>query len=674
MSERQDDAQVQQSLERYHQIAQGLHDTHEFAEIEAVLEPITSLPTPTQVAVLKALVQEHTVDAADVVMAINTLSTDKEVRKEARRALVRLENANTYPEWIPPAPPTLTDMMEINTDDGILSELQSLMAGAGDFFTGPAYMDAVADFIEGWSQQNYEQVYDLLATDSPLREDLTREQWIERRTAWNDLAHPTNQQVNFIHELTDDEQQSRAEVAWSLEYVETPVDNTLPELPLGTAVFKETGRHWFWTSYTLVEEDDEWRIHSMTDEGANALQLPTEEIQSRIAEIVAIASERIAEDDTQEDDEDEDDDDIIDDDENDEDDDDDDIIDDDEDEDYDEDEEDEEDDEEFGDTLQRMEEAIRITTKGMHYNDALIAQTPQASVEVYQQAFSQAMAVNEPERAAYYLQRLAENFPEQRGLALQELALTLNTIVDTALEEADVEKAERFTQLSEQALREAIAAENAPSAYILLADLLMDRDDQLQEATALLDTARSLTSDSQEITLIEAGLAEIAQMQDQPEQALAHYQKVTELAPDYPDVWFNMGTLYHQLKRDSEAIQSLQRSIKTSPSQTGAHAELGAIYAERNELGKAREILLQGLGIDPESTDLLSVLSLSYIQGGDLRSAEKYLQQAEELLEEDDEEGEIVHNVRQILEQQKAQQKARQGSNKPKFKQHKKRK
>src|SRR5207245_2934376 len=136
--------------------------------------------------------------------------------------------------------------------------------------------------------------------NSPLREGLSRDEWVERREAWADEAHPDNLTPSFIYErdlqkipkiwvpnpliafrpITHKE----IEVGWSIELDETPLSDTLPELPKATVIYEETGRHWFWTSYTLVQEQDEWRIQSISDEGTNAQGLPSEELQKRVQE------------------------------------------------------------------------------------------------------------------------------------------------------------------------------------------------------------------------------------------------------------------------------------------------------------------------------------------------------------------------------------------------------
>jgi hypothetical protein len=66
---------------------------------------------------------------------------------------------------------------------------------------------------------------------------------------------------------------------------ETPLSDTLPELPKATAVYEATQRYWFWASYTLVQEEGAWRIQSIINEATKAQSLPIEELQERIQEL-----------------------------------------------------------------------------------------------------------------------------------------------------------------------------------------------------------------------------------------------------------------------------------------------------------------------------------------------------------------------------------------------------
>jgi hypothetical protein len=95
--------QAQQVFAHYHQLAETVRATAERQAVEAALAEINDLSEAAQFALLKSLAGEKSLDAADLLVAINELSPEKSVRKEARRALIQLAGARVYPQWKPPA-------------------------------------------------------------------------------------------------------------------------------------------------------------------------------------------------------------------------------------------------------------------------------------------------------------------------------------------------------------------------------------------------------------------------------------------------------------------------------------------------------------------------------------------------------------------------------------------
>src|SRR5450432_1412681 len=88
-----ENAQVHHLLENYQQIAQTLRQSTDLPHIENALSAINALSEAALIALLKAFAKENNTDAADVLLAINTVSAHKEARKEARRSLIRLEGS-----------------------------------------------------------------------------------------------------------------------------------------------------------------------------------------------------------------------------------------------------------------------------------------------------------------------------------------------------------------------------------------------------------------------------------------------------------------------------------------------------------------------------------------------------------------------------------------------------
>ncbi len=651
----------------YHQTAQALHNSKNVSETEAVLAPLASLSEEEQISYLKFLAREENSDAADIATAMNTFSTVKTVRKEARRTLIRLESKEVYAEWEPPTGPTISQALELfnnpsprsslvadeadengETDpirtSSFLSELDSLLSNPGNpfFASSPEYVDVAVEFLEVWTEGEYAEIFETLASTSPLREGLSTEEWGARRQQWHNATSPKNLRIFFSEPVPSDKEQSdsvQVDITWSLELNDAQADYALPELPQATLVLPETGRRWFWSRYTLIEEDGEWFVQDISDEGTALLRLSTDEMQQRLAEIAEIADKRLEEDDFDDDDlfEDDDDEELEDEELEDE-----------------EDDDDEELDESFADILGKMDEAIRLATQGLYYYDALIALQPQSDPTIYQRAVQYATLVNDTQRAAAYLQQLAQHSPEYRGKALRDLALIYEQVSELYEEEEDEEQQQRFTELTETTLRDSISADQSPIGYMLLADFLIRQDRQMDEAEALLKRAQQSASEPQEIAGIEAGLAQIAQAKDDRDQALEHYLRVADLTPDFPHLWFQIGTLQRNLDKTSEAVISLQKSIESEPELIEAYIELSVIYNEQNAFNKAREILKQGLEENEDEPALHAALSITYTRASDVRSAQKHLQIAESL----DDEDEFVKIARAMFDEKKGKQQA----------------
>src|SRR5260370_16702766 len=94
---------------------------------------------------------------------------------------------------------------------------------------------------------------DLSEKNSPLPEGLSRDEWVGLRRKWADEAHPARFEMRFMREREHNQQslwlptaflsdvsstQRAIEIGWSLELANTPLTGTLPEMGLGTPVYK----------------------------------------------------------------------------------------------------------------------------------------------------------------------------------------------------------------------------------------------------------------------------------------------------------------------------------------------------------------------------------------------------------------------------------------------------
>jgi tetratricopeptide (TPR) repeat protein len=715
----QDNAQVQQLLADYHQTAQHIQQSKDPAQVESALAPMNALPENTQIAFLKALAKENTIDAADTLVAVNALSPHKEVRKEARRSLIRLEGAKIYPQWTAPIvqapiiqvnvahPPRfwkgyvtrsreegelqlllsweqgydyadarmlvflldywqagvkdiiaetgskrhveehIEDMRahltEATIEDCTLAEGKRLLEEAltvnawrgtplpkeysqrqslinsliletsdagedrGRTFINPEMteQETTINFLGAWTMGDYALAYDLLTNGSELRDGLARDEWIELHRAWFDEAHPTRMELGFVHEreqaqsalwLPTSITSARAgtrkeiEIGWSLELAETPLSGTLKEMPLGTAVNKETGRHWFWTSYTLLKEKDGWRIQAGKDEGLALQRLPIADLQKRVKVYEEAIQEAFNKRETN--------------------------------------------------PQEVMEELSWRLTQLLHFYDALLTRLP-LDRQICEDAYGRSIATGNPERSLIYLERLAQRFPENRADTLRTLGATLLTQAYNDMNHGLSERAEKFLERSEQTLREAVAVDDSALSHLLLAEMLLSQGHN-EEAEMEYQQARSLPLNTREEAAIEAGFGNIAMRREQLEKALAHFQRVTELSPDYAGIWFNIGFAQRLLGRFDDALEAYRRAIRQEAGDIRPYAEMMAIYMTNNEIQQARAIAEQGVSTNPASAELHALLASVLSEMGDQRNAQRELANAEAI----DPDLEVIARVR----------------------------
>lgn len=502
--------------------------------------------------------------------------------------------------------------------------------------------EVVQAFLEAWVAKDYEGAYNQLASSSPLRQGLSQTEWAKKRAAWAKQAKPKGIKfdINFEYdyEPEEDEEEDPArpdvvEVFWSLEKTDTQLDSTLEELPRATLTYPETGRQWFWTKYTVVEDGEDFRILDIDDEGMAARQLSQEELQGHIAEQVKEVESLMEDigidpiDPSQVEGL---------------------------------------DDEEalgvalgMGDPTELLQQLTWLTERGMHYSDALIVKMPD-DAELYDRAAAQAALLQDWERAAAYVTLIADRFKEERGETLSNLAIIVSNLVTDYDAQGMLERSEHFARLVEKLLHEAIESYHNFTAHILLANLLIDEGSRLDDAEKLLKDAQSFAEDETQQAQVEAGLGNLAETRGDGRTALRYYQKAAQLHPELPEVWSHIGDIQSKLGNLSEAEKSYLQAVQVNPEEAYPYVELATIYTASNQFDKAHAILDQGM-IHSESADILAAHALSYIYANDLRNAEDYLLEAEDV----DTENELVQNVRRLYDSRKAAQKRSSKPNKP---------
>jgi predicted Zn-dependent protease len=786
-----DNAQVQSLLEQFHLVAQALHNSTDQGQVEVALETITSEAEPVQMVLIKALAKESSTDAVDVLRALNEVSPVKEVRKEARRAMIQLEGARIQSTWTPPierkSPLEMFQALAnpprfwkgYVTDSRLSGEVSLLLlweqgeeyrevrllgflldfwgAGVKDFFTeidskrgiekligmmsketklrtcslakgkhlieealavnkkshtqpessyrmnislinqlimeaedigeeteedqlpetidkkdmviahtyqeiGPdsSPSEVALGFLEAWFDGDFEFAYDLLAKDSSLREGLTKQKWVEKRQQWAEEAQPTRLESSFIKEhdphgsgiwLPNPFSRTKrvirdVEIGWSLEMADVEQASSLPELPQASAVYKEMGIHWFWTSYTLVKEQNMLRIQSMVDETKRAQSLTIDELQKQIDEhskqVQEIAQRHKL---------------------------------------------DELDD--LGtanvDAMIYGIDLIWHMMSSIYYQDAIIKKSP-FDREAYQIAAAKAFTIGQHDRAIVYYEGLLAHFSENRAEtlllaasskldlaekmaaeeyegeeqrnAMEEQAqgqiVDAVTSKDEKEEEELKERAQHLMQEAEAQVRESLKLENTVHGHMVLAGILESKGDAgaFDEAVDHLEQALKLKPDKETRVSIEHSLGEAVYQRGQYKEALKHFQSLAELDPDYTCVWNHLGETYTKLNQPKRAEESYKKSLELHPSEESIYIQFAELYIQQRRYQEARELLERGLITIPDSGNLLALLASVYYNSGDRDRAEEVLNEAEEV----EPNSPLVQFYRQAIEAQNQKQ------------------
>jgi tetratricopeptide (TPR) repeat protein len=737
----EENAQAQQMLEQYQQIATTLRASTDQQEVETALAEINSLPEGTQIALAKELAKINHSDAADVLLALNEFAELKTVRKEAKRSLIRLEGTRIYPRWEPPveSPSPISTALTTSTnpprfwkgfvtDSRDLGEVSLILAwqqgedykevlvlsfllefwqdGVKDFFTrveskrsfenfvehtlklaldlrfkdcsleegrgmlrtaldvnkrwnnkphkdyqahfslidelmSPMSatpdteeleeeeeegepvdlgdlepMDLVTAFIQFSVDGDYEIAYELLAPDSPLREGLSKSEWVERRDVWAEKYGPDNLKPSLLYQREPQKpkfwlpfskgptkNQQEVVVGWSVEIETEHTDDPLPEWPLPTAVYEEIKRHWFWASYTLVQENNEWLIESMTDEGVKAQSLSVDALSRKI-ESLDKALEDFAKTYRPE---------------------------------------------EMG-QLDAADMRLFMTTMANQmaetasYTDILLKKLP-LDRTIYEEATTRMFRFGQFERCLVYLLPLTQRFPDKHGTFLRRTAQIYRRLSERYLDEDEDERSERALELAEKFLRDSLAVEDHVDAHFSLAELFIGKNEQLDEAEEHLTQVRKLSSSSQDEAHAELHLGEIATLREEYKQALTHYQRVVEILPNSPSDWFNVGDAHERLGNFEEAVTSFRRAIELDPEEEEYYTALGLMYKDNNQDSQAVEVIESGLQAIPDSVELHVAKAVLYMDDEDYDQADVWLEKAEKL----DPTAETVRTTRQTL-------------------------
>ncbi len=467
--------------------------------------------------------------------------------------------------------------------------------------------ETVVNWLGAWTFGDFGLTYDLLADDHPIRLEMSRREYIGLRRQWWDQAEPSGLRVTLVRE-----QEKRAsalwvpgsallngrrkelEAFWSVILREVELGGQLAELPLATIFSAETGRHWYWTGYTVSRDqgDDRWYISRSRDEGAASQTLKIEELNNRIADAHRQVEEITAKEPP----------------------------------------------EPGSDSAaQALRTITGELTASLHYSDAMAILLP-LDESVYRNALTDARTLGNHERAVALIERMRKRFADSVRLRFEqgiEEYLVSEQYGRQGMAEAEASWLERAIQI----LR-AVAAEEPTGEHLQGLGELLARQGHFNQAETYLreaaaaDPGRALVySDLADAlmgritgeNLDDQNGANPGEQERIAHDALAALGQASKLDSNIPGLHTRMGAIYEMLHQPEDAIIALEEAIRVDPADADAHYAIGNMLMERKRYENALPHLVTAVQLAPLALQARLSLAACYGMLGQMTQASREL-------------------------------------------------
>lgn len=457
--------------------------------------------------------------------------------------------------------------------------------------------ETIANWLGAWSFGDYGVAYDLLADDAPLRQKATRDEFIAQRRAWADEAEPSAIRLTLIREqakkgasglwIPGAPGASAAtgkdfEAFWSLVLEESPLSGAVDEVPLATLSSPTTGRHWFWTSYTMQRDRTFglWVISRLRDEGAASQALPLDELRVRVDEAHTNAEQaaREAPQDLQQ--------------------------------------------AEAVETVRAVTGALNVA---LHYRDAMLIHTP-TDEGAFRLALDDARGVGAHERAAALLEKMVGRFPQSPTVAFDK-AIEEYLVAEQYAGQGQEAAAEAWLDRAISSMNVVLASDHTAHNLQALAEMLVRRghitqaEECLREAIALTPERGLLHADLAGAIMANAAGDNLEgpganiprdQLERAAHEALAELRRAAELDTTIPGLQTRIGAIYDVLGLHDDARIAFEDAVQRDPGDSGARYALGTLFLSQNKPSDALPLLETAVEIDPLAVPIRLSLAACY--------------------------------------------------------------
>jgi len=119
-----------------------------------------------------------------------------------------------------------------------------------------------------------------------------------------------------------------------------------------------------------------------------------------------------------------------------------------------------------------------------------------------------------------------------------------------------------------------------------------------------------------DVALYHASLGEACRLTARNKEAIAHARRALALKPDYAEALGNLALAMANLERPDEAVELLRRAVTTEPRNPDLHLRLGFVLVNQNRCEEAQATLEQVLALCPTSHDAFNLLGrVAFMRG-----------------------------------------------------------
>lgn len=145
---------------------------------------------------------------------------------------------------------------------------------------------------------------------------------------------------------------------------------------------------------------------------------------------------------------------------------------------------------------------------------------------------------------------------------------------------------------------------------------------KIAQALSLLQQANAVNPEPYVLN----NLANAYKKNNQIEEAITHYLKAIELAPNYAQAHSNLANLYALQDKYEDALEHYIKATHAAPDFSSAHFNLGLLLLKNNELEAAKTQFNNVLTLNPDSVDAQFYLGVLHLEANKLEEAEQALQ------------------------------------------------